>query len=73
MLAPLHGLTFIIPSLVDLAARKIYVHRIILATPESERSRMWGSSMAAVGEILDGGVTAEGVVDMVVEAVGTPL
>lgn len=49
------------------------MHRIILATPESERSRMWGSSMAAVGEILDGGVTAEGVVDMVVEAVGTPL
>ena len=71
-LAPLHGLTFVTPSLVALAARKIYPHKIILVTPERERSMQWGSSLDAVKAVLEG-VTEEDVIEEVLQSVEMPL
>ncbi|EKG16562.1 hypothetical protein MPH_06338 [Macrophomina phaseolina MS6] len=71
-LAPLHGLDYVPPSLVALAARKIYPHRIILTTPENERSMQWGSSLEAVREVLNG-VTADDVIEDVLQQVEVPL
>ncbi|KAF2008419.1 hypothetical protein BU24DRAFT_415961 [Aaosphaeria arxii CBS 175.79] len=71
-LAPLHGLTYVTPSLVALAARKIYPHRIGLALPSAERSMQWGSSIEAVKAVL-GGVTAEDVIEEVLQSVEAPL
>jgi hypothetical protein len=52
-LAPLHGLSYATPSLIALAARKIYLHRIHITTPERERSMQWGSDVDAIKELLD--------------------
>jgi len=71
-LAPLHGLDYIPPSLVALAARKIYPHRLTLATPENERSMQWGSSLDAVREELEG-ITVEDVIEDVLNSVEVPL
>ncbi|KAK8189354.1 uncharacterized protein BKA78DRAFT_332437 [Phyllosticta capitalensis] len=71
-LAPLHGLDFVTPSLVALAARKIYPHRIVLTTPENERSLQWGSDIEAVRQMLDG-VVVEDVIDDVLAQVEVPL
>ncbi|KAF3046280.1 hypothetical protein E8E11_003533 [Didymella keratinophila] len=71
-LAPLHGLEYISPSMVALAARKIYPHRVAITTPENERSLQWGSSLEAVKAVLDG-VTAEDVVEEVLQSVEVPL
>lgn len=72
VLAPLHGLGYVTPSLVALAARKIYPHRIVITAPENERSMQWGSSMEAVRAILDG-VTVEDVIEEVLQSVEAPL
>lgn len=72
VLAPLHGLGYVSPSLVALAARKVYPHRIVLATPETEKSLMWGGDVAAVRELLEG-VTVEDVLEDVLGSVETPL
>ncbi|KAH7138768.1 hypothetical protein B0J11DRAFT_515242 [Dendryphion nanum] len=71
-LAPLHGLSYVTPSLVALAARKVYPHRIVLASPERERSMQWGSSIDAVKAVLDG-VTVEDVIEEVLQSVEAPL
>lgn len=60
------------PSLVALAARKIYPHRIVLTTPENERSLQWGSDIEAVRQMLDG-VVVEDVIDDVLAQVEVPL
>jgi len=71
-LAPLHGLSYASPSLVALATRKIYPHRIRLAMPENERSIQWGSSVEAVRTVLDG-ITADDVIEEVLQTVEVPL
>jgi hypothetical protein len=71
-LAPLHGLDYVPPSLVMLAARKVYPHRMILATADTERSLQWGSDSNAIREILHG-VTEEDVIETVLGSVDTPL
>ncbi|KAI1004428.1 hypothetical protein K3495_g3782 [Podosphaera aphanis] len=53
-LASLHNLAYVSPSLVALAARKIYIHRMKIVAPENERSMQWGSDLQAVTELLDG-------------------
>lgn len=58
--------------MVALAARKIYPHRIIITTPENERSLQWGSSLEAVKAVLDG-VTPDDVVEEVLQSVEVPL
>ena len=60
------------PSLVALAARKIYPHRIVLTTPENERSLQWGSDIEAVRQMLDG-VVVEDVIDDVLAQVEVQL
>lgn len=72
VLAPLHSLTYINPSLVALAARKVYLHRVVLARPENERSTMWGSDVRLVKTLLEG-LTVEDVIEDVLGNVETPL
>ncbi|KAM3423001.1 hypothetical protein BST61_g476 [Cercospora zeina] len=71
-LAPLHGLDYVPPSLIALAARKIYPHRLVLATPENEKSLLWGSDPRALEQLLEG-VTKEDVIEDVLASVDTPL
>ncbi|KAF1934916.1 hypothetical protein EJ02DRAFT_362647 [Clathrospora elynae] len=71
-LAPLHGSEYISPSMVALAARKIYPHRIVITAPENERSMQWGSSLDAVKAVLEG-ITVEDVVEEVLQSVEVPL
>lgn len=71
-LAPLHGLDYVSPSLISLATRKVYPHRLILATAETERSLQWGSDPQAVHEMLEG-MTADDVIEDVLGSVETPL
>ena len=71
-LAPLSGLDYVTPSLVAIAARKVYPHRIILTVPERDRSLQYGSELAAVKAMLEG-VTPEVVIEDVLTAVEAPL
>lgn len=71
-LAPLHDLTYCPPSLVALAARKIYPHRLILATADNERSLQWGSEPKVVEEMLEG-VTVEEAIEIILKSVEAPL
>ncbi|KAI4261984.1 MAG: hypothetical protein L6R42_002832 [Xanthoria sp. 1 TBL-2021] len=71
-LAPLSGLDYVTPSLVAIAARKVYPHRIILTVPERDRSLQYGSELAAVKAVLEG-VTPEAVIEDVLAAVEAPL
>ena len=71
-LAPLHGLDYVPPSLVALAVRKLYPHRLRLATMETERSLQWGSDPAAIKQLLEG-VTVEDAIEDVLATVQTPL
>ena len=71
-LAVLHGLDFVTPSIVALAARKVYRHRLQLINPSNERSLQYGSSVDAVAMYLEG-VTAETVIEDVLSEVEVPL
>ncbi|KAK5069188.1 hypothetical protein LTR64_008658 [Lithohypha guttulata] len=71
-LGPLHSINFVTPSLVALAARKIYLHRIVIADPARERSMQYGSDSAAVMELLDG-LTPEEVIGNVLATVPCPI
>ncbi|KAI2608237.1 uncharacterized protein GGS25DRAFT_266309 [Hypoxylon fragiforme] len=71
-LAALHGLDYVTPSLVALAAKKIYPHRIRIVDPARERSMQWGSDLSAVEALLEG-VAPEDVVEDVLAEVGAPL
>ncbi|KIV93310.1 hypothetical protein, variant [Exophiala mesophila] len=70
-LAPLHGIHYVTPSLVALAARKVYSHRIIMATPQRERSTQYGTSLVAAQEILEG-LDPQKVIDNVLGSVRCP-
>lgn len=71
-LAPLHGLDYVPPSLVVLAAHKIYPHRLVLATSSTEKSLQWGSDPSAVGRLLQD-ITVEGVIEDVLASFESPL
>lgn len=71
-LAPLHKLDYVTPALVDLAAKKIYLHRIIIAAPEHERSMQWGSTLPGVTSLLEG-VGPEEVIEQTLEMVTAPV
>jgi MoxR-like ATPase len=71
-LAPLHKLDYVTPALVDLAARKIFLHRIHLASPDMERSVQWGSKVDAVKSVLEH-VGPEEVIEDVLTMVTAPL
>ncbi len=65
-------MTFVTPTLVALAAKKIYPHRIEIVAPEKERSMQWGSDIHAVRAALEG-VGPETVIDDVLGMVEVPL
>ncbi|MCJ1394802.1 hypothetical protein MMC18_007682 [Xylographa bjoerkii] len=71
-LAPLHDLDYVTPSLVQLAARKVYRHRIAIVAPEDERSMQYGSDLAAVSALLEH-ITPELVIEEVLESIEVPL
>ncbi|KAM0722292.1 hypothetical protein Q7P37_001733 [Cladosporium fusiforme] len=71
-LASLHGLDYVPPSLVVLATHKIYPHRLILATPDTEKSLLWGSDPQAIQRLLEG-ITVEGVIEDVLASFESPL
>ncbi len=60
------------PSLVALAAKKVYPHRIIITAPQNERSMQWGSDLAAVTVALQS-VTPESVINEVLGTVDVPV
>ncbi|OQE31385.1 hypothetical protein PENSTE_c001G06529 [Penicillium steckii] len=51
-LAPIHGIDYLTPSIVALAARKVFRHRIVVASPEDDRSLQYGSDLGAVSHVL---------------------
>ncbi|EME85265.1 uncharacterized protein MYCFIDRAFT_210187 [Pseudocercospora fijiensis CIRAD86] len=71
-LASLHGLDYVSPSLVALAARKIYPHRLVLATEKTERSLLWGSDPRAIRHLMQT-VTVEDAIENVLGSVEAPL
>lgn len=71
-LAPLHSIDFVTPSLVALAVRKVYPHRIVIADPCRERSTQWGSRLEDVAVVLKG-LTSESVIETVLEDVTCPV
>lgn len=70
-LAPLHGIHYVTPSLVALAAKKVYSHRIVIATPQRERSTQYGTSLAAAQELLEE-IDPQKVIDNVLGTVQCP-
>ena len=71
-LATLHHVDYVFPSLIGVAARKIYRHRIVVATPEDDRSLLYGSDLEAVSFIL-AGVSSESIIENVIAEVEAPL
>ncbi|ROV92934.1 hypothetical protein VSDG_06348 [Cytospora chrysosperma] len=72
-LAPLHGLDYVTPGLVQLAARKVYLHRVrMVAEPARERSMQWGSELKAIEMLLDGW-GPEDVIEEVLTLVAAPV
>jgi hypothetical protein len=71
-LAPLHGLGYVTPSLVALAVKKIYPHRIQIVPPEKERSVQWGSNIDAVAATLEG-MGPEAVIEDALASVEVPV
>ncbi|KAF8425116.1 hypothetical protein EV426DRAFT_596394 [Tirmania nivea] len=67
-LCPVNGLRFANPSIVALAAYKVYGHRIVVADKDMDRSVMWGSKKEAVDKYLaevDAGMIISNVLDEV--------
>lgn len=62
LLAPLHGIDYLTPSIVTLAARKVFRHRIVVATPDDDRSLQYGSDPKAVSHVLED-VTPDSILD----------
>ncbi|KAJ5160210.1 uncharacterized protein N7482_007214 [Penicillium canariense] len=62
LLAPLHGIDYLTPSIVALAARKVFRHRIVVTAPGDDRSLQYGSDLAAVSHVL-ADVTPDSILD----------
>ena len=71
-LAPLHGIDFVTPSLITLAAKKVFPHRLTIASPARDRSLQYGSNFGAVKQYLHG-LLPEGVIEAVLGKVECPL
>lgn len=70
-LAPLHAINFVTPSLVALAARKVYPHRMTIVEPGRERSMQYGSDPAAIAGLLED-LTPQDVIEAVLNTVPCP-
>ncbi|KAL9138407.1 MAG: hypothetical protein Q9175_000390 [Cornicularia normoerica] len=71
-LAVIHGQKYVSPSLVALAIRKIYPHRVTILGPEAERSIQYGSDLKAVSAVLEGYDPSQ-VIEEVLASVDIPI
>lgn len=71
-LAIIHGQSYVSPSLVALAIRKIYPHRVTITGPEAERSIQYGSDFQAASAVLKGYDPSQ-VIEEVLASVDTPI
>lgn len=71
-MAALHRLDYVTPSLVAMATKKIYLHRIRIVEPSKERSMQWGSELCAIEAMLEE-LGPEEVMDDVLSMVTPPL
>ena len=60
------------PSLVGIAASKVYQHRVRLATVQLERSSQFGSDSRVVAELLSQ-YSVERIIKEVLDEVETPI
>lgn len=72
LLAPLHGVDYVTPAMVNLAARKVFRHRIIVARAEDDRSLQYGSEIYSVEQLL-AHATPDTILDDVTVQVDAPL
>ena len=70
-LAVIHHLDYLTPSLVRLAARKTFSHRLEIPTPEKERSFQYGSDLSTINEFL-AEITPESVIDEALTSLEPP-
>lgn len=71
-MAPFQRLDFLVPSLVAIAAKKTYRHRIVVAQRKDDRSLLYGSNLTAAKYAL-AGLTPESIIEEVLAEVETPL
>ncbi|KAK9462684.1 uncharacterized protein V1516DRAFT_670890 [Lipomyces oligophaga] len=71
-LCPLHGITYATPSIVSIATRKTFTHRIAIPLPEDERSVAYGSQLDAVEKFLSYW-TPDLVLDDIIDTVAAPV
>lgn len=70
-LAPFHGIDYVTPSLIALAAKKVYPHRLIIATPSRERSTLYGTDLATAQYLLED-LDPEKVIQNVLDTIECP-
>ncbi|KAI1914307.1 hypothetical protein LOZ58_005172 [Ophidiomyces ophidiicola] len=71
-LAAFQHLDLLIPSLIAIAAKKTYRHRIIVAGPRDDRSLLYESSLEAAKYVLTG-LTPEDIIEETLVEVEAPL
>ncbi|WEW61016.1 hypothetical protein PRK78_006505 [Emydomyces testavorans] len=71
-LAPLQRLDYLVPSLIAIAAKKAYRHRIVVASPKDDRSLLYGSNLEAAKLAL-ADLTPERIIEEVLVEVEAPL
>ena len=71
-LAPLHGIDFVTPSIVALAAGKTYPHRLVIVSASNERSMQYGSDLPSVAAVVDE-YTPDLIIEEVINQVEPPL
>lgn len=72
LLSLLHGIDYVTPSIIILAAKKVFLHRIVVATPEDDRSLQYGSDLDAVAEVLSH-VTPDTILNNVLAEIDVPV
>ena len=68
----MHGIDYLTPSIIVLATKKVFLHRIVLAKPEDDRSLQYGSDLEAVAQVLSN-VTPETILDNVLSEIDVPV
>ncbi|KAL1976001.1 hypothetical protein VTN31DRAFT_4393 [Thermomyces dupontii] len=71
-LAPLHGIDYLTPSIVALAAKKAFRHRVRIAGPEDDRSIQYGSDVKVIAHILKD-IDSDSIIEHVLSEVEPPL
>ncbi|RMZ90379.1 hypothetical protein DV736_g2419, partial [Chaetothyriales sp. CBS 134916] len=64
-LAPLHGIDFVTPALIGLAAKKVYMHRLVISSPGRDLGRQHDHNIAGKQQLV--GREPEEVIESVLE------